>query len=176
MDKSTLRQIIRTRKRQYSSQQLAALSLAVTERLRIHPRVVRAQTILLYFSLPDEVDTHSLVEDLHQMGKTILLPRVVGDGEMEIRLYEGRASVAEGAFHILEPEGSLFSDYRAIELAVVPGMSFDAEGNRLGRGKGYYDRFLAQVPSMYKIGMCFDFQKVDHVPCEPTDIRMDEVL
>ena len=76
----------------------------------------------------------------------------------------------------MEPDGPLFSDYDAIDVAIIPGMSFDAEGNRLGRGKGYYDRFLAQASSVYKLGICFDFQKVEHVPHTPTDIVMDEVL
>ena len=55
-------------------------------------------------------------------------------------------------------------------------MSFDPQGNRLGRGKGYYDRFLAQVPQAYKIGVCFDFQKVELVPTDENDIQMNEVI
>lgn len=82
----------------------------------------------------------------------------------------------EGAFHILEPTGTAFTDYDSIEIAVVPGMSFDAEGHRLGRGKGYYDRFLPRIPRAYKIGICFDFQKTPHVPTDAHDVPMDEVL
>ena len=55
-------------------------------------------------------------------------------------------------------------------------MSFDAKGNRLGRGKGYYDRFLEKVPDMYKIGICFDFQKEESIPTEVTDIKMNEII
>ena len=55
-------------------------------------------------------------------------------------------------------------------------MAFDDSGHRLGRGKGYYDRFLVNLPHCYKIGMCFDFQRVEHVPCESTDIAVDEVI
>lgn len=176
MKKSELRQIIRERKRQYSSEQLEVLSLAVIGRLMAHPKVVDAHCILLYYSLPDEVNTHQLAETLREQGKQVLLPKVTGDGTMEIRRYEGRQSMTEGDFHIMEPSGAIFTDYAAIDLAIVPGMSFDAAGNRLGRGKGYYDRFFALAPALYKIGICFDFQKTDHVPCETTDIAMDEVL
>jgi 5-formyltetrahydrofolate cyclo-ligase len=76
----------------------------------------------------------------------------------------------------MEPVGQPFNDYDQVELAVVPGVAFDAEGHRLGRGRGYYDRFLPLLPHAYKLGLCFDFQKVEHVPTDANDIRMDEVL
>lgn len=176
MDKHELRHTIRNLKRQYSSRQLEALSLAICQRLLAHPRVIQANTILLYYSLPDEVNTHETVEQLFRMGKTILLPHVINDGNMEIIMYEGAERLQKGTYAIMEPSGTPYTNYPAIELAIIPGMGFDRHGNRLGRGKGYYDRFLASIPPIYKIGVCFDFQKVDEVPCEPTDIRMDEVL
>lgn len=84
--------------------------------------------------------------------------------------------MTRGAFGIMEPSGELFTDYSRITLAVVPGMAFDSHGHRLGRGKGYYDRFLPLLPQAYKIGVCFPFQLVDDVPIEPTDVVMDEVV
>jgi 5-formyltetrahydrofolate cyclo-ligase len=176
MNKSELRHIIRECKRQYSSQELKSLSLHIIKRIEQHPKMLQANTVLLYYSLPDEVYTHSLIEKLYKERKEILLPKVVGDGEMELRVYEGKGSMHEGAFHIMEPSGLLFTNYKDIDLAIVPGMSFDKDGNRLGRGKGYYDRFLAQAPHLYKIGVCFDFQKVGRVPFDKTDIPMDEII
>lgn len=176
MEKSTLRKNIRNLKKQFTRDQLITMSHPVVDRLLCHPKLVQANTIFLYYSLPDEVYTHDIIDELAQKGKKILLPKVIGDNEMEIRLYQGKKSMCEGDFHIMESEGPVFTDYASIDIAVVPGMSFDTEGNRLGRGKGYYDRFLGKVPCVYKIGICFDFQKVDHVPAEPTDIRMDEVI
>lgn len=176
MDKPQLRQVIRQLKRQYSSRQLETQSLEIIRRLEQHPRLVQARRILLYYSLPDEVNTHDLTERLYQEGKQVFLPKVLGDGKMEIRVYHGRDSLHEGTYHIMEPLGPLYTDHQAIELALVPGMSFDQDGNRLGRGKGYYDRFLAATPSIYKIGVCFDFQKTAHVPCNDTDVAMDEVV
>ncbi len=95
---------------------------------------------------------------------------------MELRLYEGQESLEVGAYGIMEPTGEPFTHYEKIELGIIPGMSFDNEGNRLGRGKGFYDRFLSKVPQLYKIGLCFDFQRVDHVPCEPTGIKVVGVI
>ena len=138
--------------------------------------LAEAQTIMAYYSLPDEVNTHALIDELVAEGKTVLLPKVTGDDTMELRRYTGRADLQEGSYHILEPVGERFTDYAAIDLAVIPGVAFTPDGKRLGRGKGYYDRFLTLIPDVYKIGMCFPWQLVDHVPCDEHDIGMDAVV
>ena len=176
MSKKELRQLIRQRKRQFTQQELGELSLAVVGRLSAHKRTAEAHTVILYCSLSDEVDTHGFIDTLYGEGKTVVLPVVTGEGEMELRVYHGADSLRRGAFDILEPVGERFTDYESIDLAVIPGMAFDDSGHRLGRGKGYYDRFLVNLPHCYKIGMCFDFQRVEHVPCESTDIAVDEVI
>lgn len=176
MEKTELRKLIRTRKRLFDKQDLAEQSLLCIKKLMAHPRLLCSQTILMYYSLPDEVDTHEAVTLLAQQGKTILLPVVTGDSTMILRRYSGPDDLRQGAFGIMEPAGDIFSDYKAIDLAIVPGMAFDAQGHRLGRGRGYYDRFLPLLPHAYKLGLCFDFQKVEHVPNDANDIRMDEVL
>jgi 5-formyltetrahydrofolate cyclo-ligase len=81
-----------------------------------------------------------------------------------------------GIYGIAEPTGEIFTDYAAIDFIVVPGVAFDAKGNRLGRGKGYYDRLLPRIPSAYKAGICFPFQLVEEVPAESFDIRMDIII
>ena len=179
MHKDDLRQQIQQIKRQFTPQQLEELSLPVISRLR--PLLAEAQTIMAYYSLPDEVNTHDLIDDLVAEGKTVLLPRVTGDETMELRRYTGRADLKEGLFHILEPVGEPFTDFAAIDLILVPGLAFDAAGHRLGRGRGYYDRFLRTIHSRdgsycVKIGVCFDFQKVDEVPVDAHDIPVDRLV
>ncbi len=176
MDKSTLRKEIRNRKRQFTSQQLNELSFAAIQRLLVHPRLKVAKTIMLYYSLPDEVCTHTLVDSLLLSKKNVLLPRVTGEGTMELRRYTGPSDLAIGAYDIMEPTGEPFTDYATIDLAIVPGMAFSPLGDRMGRGKGYYDRFLPFIPQAYKIGICFPFQMVDSLPTDEHDIRMDEVI
>lgn len=176
MGKSELRKIIRNRKRQYSSSQLEELSLSVLSRLNNIEQLEAAQTVLMYYSLPDEVNTHQYIDHLIRQGKRVLLPEVIDSEHMVIREYTGKQDLKEGTFHIMEPIGAIFPEekYKEIEVGIIPGMSFDAKGNRLGRGKGYYDRFLEKVPDMYKIGICFDFQKEESIPTEVTDIKMNE--
>ena len=171
------------------------MSLPVIERLLAHPRVKAAKTILMYHSLPDEVYTHEALDQLLSEGKTVYLPVVIADGLMDIQAYHGRDDLQQGAFHIMEPstshplpityhllpknrlspQGEPEGAFPPIDVAVIPGMAFDPKGNRLGRGKGYYDRFLSSLP-VYTIGLCFPFQKVAHIPTTPLDIPVDEVI
>lgn len=176
MDKKELRKQIRNRKRQFTNNELEELSLPVINRLLSMPEIADSQTILMYYSLPDEVYTHDAVEVLARQGKTVLLPKVIDGENMEIRVYRNKEDLAEGSYGIMEPKGQLFTDYGKITTAVIPGMSFDSNNNRLGRGKGYYDRFLKKIPLAYKIGVCFDFQKEKDIPHEENDVKMDTVI
>ena len=178
MDKKELRQFIRNKKRQYSSSQLEELSLSVLSRLNGNEHLQRAETLLMYYSLPDEVNTHAYIDQLLTEGKKILLPEVIDGENMVIREYTGKHDLKEGAFNIMEPIGSLFPEerYQELDLAIIPGMAFDGNHNRLGRGKGYYDRFLQKIPQVYKIGICFPFQLVEEIPTEETDIKMDAMI
>lgn len=177
MLKGELRQQIREMKRQLTRQQREELSLSIVTRIR--ERVKDATTIMAYNPLPDEVDIRQLLDELVAGGKTVLLPRVTGDETMELRVYTGLEGLSEGAFHILEPVGELFTDYASVDIILVPGLAFDALGHRLGRGRGYYDRFLIAsgiAESAKTIGVCFDFQKVAEVPVDEYDIPVDEVI
>jgi len=173
MRKAELRQYISQQKRQFTPQQLAQLSLPVIARLR--PLLAEAQTILAYYALPDEVDTHALLDALVAEGKTVLLPKVLDETTMELRCYQGPQDLHEGAYHIMEPTGAPFTDEARIDIALIPGLAFDPQGHRLGRGKGYYDRFLATFKGQ-TIGVCFDFQKVAEVPVAAHDIAVDCVV
>lgn len=175
MEKSELRKEIRRRKAACSAAQRAALSNDVIARLLQTSQWLQARTVLLYHSLPDEVCTHELLRHASSEGKHVLLPVVVGD-DLELREYIDEGSMAEGAFHIQEPTGQLFTDYASIDLAVIPGVAFTANGMRLGRGRGFYDRLLPRLRHTLKIGICWPFQLLDDIPAEPHDVRMDEVI
>ena len=173
--KRILRQSIRMIKASYSREELEALSLSLLQQLEQHPRFVQARTVLLYHSLPDEVDTHAFI-DRWCGRKEIVLPTVVGD-DLELYRYTGSDCLSLGSYGILEPSGELFTDFERIALAVIPGMAFDLQGNRLGRGKGYYDRLLPRLSRAYKLGLCFPLQLLtEEIPHEPHDCRVDEVM
>ena len=174
--KKELRQMIRKRKALYSDEKLVELSKPIVKAVLADPRFTNAHTVLLYHSLPDEVYTPELITTALKMGKRVLLPVVISKTEMEIREYLPTTTLERSEdFHILEPEGKAFTDFASIDCAIIPGMAFDAKGNRLGRGRGYYDRFLSQAQKVYKIGICFPFQLLDYIPCEATDVEMNRV-
>lgn len=173
MRKTDIRQIIRQRKAACSKEERAALSAELCRMLENEPHVAQARTILLYYPLPDEADLRPLIVKLAD--RRILLPVVVGD-DLELRLYEDEDKLSEGAFHILEPQGKAFTNYEEIEAALIPGVAFTREGDRLGRGKGFYDRLLSRLTKTYKIGVCWPFQIVEAIPHEEHDIRMDKVI
>lgn len=177
MQKSDIRKLVAWRKRQHREEELQEMSLAVTQALRENPFVRGARTILLYYSMRGEVDTHGLVEELRREGKTVLLPRVVDGERMELVPYTGVAGLRPaGSFHILEPQGEPFTDCSLIDVAVIPGIAFTPGGKRMGRGRGYYDRLLVRATAMHKIGLCFPFQLFDDLPTSASDIDMDEVV
>ena len=175
LTKKELRAEIRRRKARYSREALDAFSAAIAERLLQHPRLTGTEgAVLLYHALPDEVDLNRL---LTPQGTELLLPKVTGPESMELRRYLSPEHLQTGAYGIQEPTGPLFADYDRITTAIIPGMAFDREGHRLGRGKGYYDRLLPQLKRAYKIGVCVPFQYfTSPIPTTETDVAMDEVI
>lgn len=172
--KRLIRKQIAAEKALHSQEELGAWSAALFRKLEQHPRFQSAHTILAYYSLPDEVQTHDFVEKWHKE-KRILLPVVRGN-ELELRIYTSKDCLAMGeAYRIEEPQGAPFTAYSDIDLALIPGVAFDAQGNRLGRGRGYYDRLLPLLHS-YNIGICFAFQLLPSIPTEPFDRPMNEVI
>lgn len=170
--KCELRKRIRQLKKEHTFEMLSQQSEEIMFKLENHPDFIAAKVVMLYSSLPDEVQTQDFIQKWH-IQKRIVLPTVVGDDIIPVEVGE-ETVFAEGDFHIMEPQNNPYTGF--FDLIVVPGMAFDAAGHRLGRGRGYYDRFLCCHPNVKKIGLCFDFQKVDKVPVEDTDISMDEVL
>lgn len=171
--KKQLRKVIAEKKSRYSNTELTGFSVSALDKLEQMPVFILAETVLLYHSLKDEVYTHEFVEKWKDK-KNLLLPVVTGN-ELELRRYSGKQDLETGSYGIEEPTGELFTDYQEIDLAIIPGVSFDADGNRLGRGKGYYDRLLPKL-NAYNIGLCFSFQVCENIPAESFDIKMDAVL
>ena len=173
-EKKALRIEIRQLKRACPLEERRRKSLSVWEKVERDEVFQQAETVLAYWSMDDEVYTHDFVNKWAG-SKTLLLPCVKGD-ELELRYFDGEERLQPGeGYAIPEPVGELFTDWGKIDLILVPGVAFDKFGNRLGRGKGYYDKVLKQTGA-YKLGVCFDFQLVERVPVEPHDVKMDRVV
>ncbi len=144
--------------------------------LRASAAFSSADVVLFYAALPDEVPTDFIGAEWGS-SKQLLLPTVVGE-ELVIKPFCLGQTMCRGALGIAEPIGVPFEPLSAIQLVLVPGLAFDDRGYRLGRGRGYYDRFLAHpaLSNVLKIGIAFDFQRVDVVPTEAHDIPLDGVI
>lgn len=172
MTKYDIRQRIKSMKTMLDDIEKAAAAEAVFERLENSAAFQLAERVLMYHSLPDELDTRKFLNKWKDR-KKFFLPRVNG-ADLELLPYdESRLEI--GSFHIEEPTGNDIYPVDEIEVIVVPGVAFDRRGRRLGRGKGFYDRLLQTAKAM-KIGVGYEFQLVDEVPAEEHDVAMDMVI
>lgn len=158
-----------------TSDQRIAESRRILCNLELNEKFLSAKVIMLYFSLPDEVCTHSFIQKWSR-SKTILLPDVKNN-EICLKKFTSLDDMEESEFHIIVPQESSYINPGAIDLIIVPGMAFTRDGKRLGRGRGYYDRFLSRIDTrnIYRIGTAFPCQLMDNLPVESHDVLMDEV-
>ena len=169
--KAELRKLVKTRIKNMTEEEKKKESEDVMMKLENTQQFKSAKTILLFHSLPDEVCTHELIEK-YASKKKILLPVIDGE-KWYIREYKG--DLKTGEYNIQEPTGGNYYDYGSIDLVVVPGVCFDKDKGRVGRGKGYYDRILKEIKA-FKIGICFDCQLLSKVPADEWDVKMDQVM
>ncbi|MDD3663009.1 MAG: 5-formyltetrahydrofolate cyclo-ligase [Candidatus Pacebacteria bacterium] len=173
-EKIELRKLIKELKKAYSFEQKKEMSKPIWKEIEKKDWFKNSNIVLAYWSMKDELYTHDFVIKWYKE-KTILLPCVEGD-ILKLRQFEGIESMKEGeAFSIMEPTGKKFEDIGLIDLMIIPAVAFDKNNNRLGRGKGFYDRLLENNNSL-KVGVCFPFQFLEKIPAEEFDVKMDYVI
>lgn len=178
--KRELRREMRERRQRFAARD-AASSLIGTRLLQL-PELTRASTVMTYVSVGTEVATRDLLSRLASLGKTLFIPYC---RDMHLQLFRLRSveELVPGTLGIPEPPPELQADPERqgrpeeIDLVLIPGLAFDRYGNRLGQGKGYYDRFLRLLrPTALKLGLAFDCQIVEDLPRTPRDVPVDAVL
>lgn len=171
-EKENIRSKVKARKSMLSAEERLNEAEAVFDLLEKTAAFMLSDNILMYHSLPDELPTHRFIDKWHSR-KKFFLPRVNGVN-LDILPYE-KSRLHLGAFNIEEPEGDDPADISDVELIVVPGVAYDRRGNRVGRGKGYYDRLLHDSDAV-KIGVAFACQLFDEIDAEPFDVPVDYVI
>jgi 5-formyltetrahydrofolate cyclo-ligase len=170
--KAELRKEITDLKKQISPEQKQQEARAIFGKVETLPEFKSAENILLYWSTSDELPTHEIIEKWSNR-KQIILPTVVGD-KLILKPYMPGENMKKGALGIWEPDTA--DNFNGdIDLIIIPGIAFDSDKNRLGRGKAFYDRFLANK-RLVKIGVGFDLQLLPRIPSEKSDIKMDKVI
>ncbi|MCM1152887.1 MAG: 5-formyltetrahydrofolate cyclo-ligase [Muribaculum sp.] len=172
MEKKEIRRKIKNMRTMLNELEKARAAQQVFDRLEKTAAFLLADHILMYHSLPDELSTHRFLEKWAGK-KHFYLPRVNGVN-LDILPYD-QSRLELGSFHIEEPCGDELTDPDTLELIIVPAVAYDRKGNRLGRGKGFYDRLL-HTSKAAKIGVGYEFQLLEDLPVEPHDVPMDMVI
>lgn len=137
--------------------------------------VREAGSVFVYVATAGEVQTRGLIAGLLGQGKVVGVPRIVGRGRMEARRIRSLEELVPGAYGIdTAPEGAELVEEP--EVGLVPGLGFTESGVRLGRGAGFYDRYLGEHPEMVRVGLAFECQVVEELPVGEGDQRMDWVV
>lgn len=176
--KKELRKRLRAVMASIDPQELRLRSAAACRLLIEQPEYQNAEVVMVFFSLPNEVDTMQVVLRAWQDCKRVLAPKVSWEERrlLPVEIYS-IADVSEGYTGIREPMGGVPVPVREIDLVILPGLGFDPFGNRLGRGRGFYDHFLAHRD--YRAVSCalaLEEQFVDSVPVGPHDMPIDMLV
>jgi len=181
LEKSRIRKEIRERLSKLGEFERRNKSRILKEKLFRKSEFRDSRVVMFYLSMKDEVETRPMIEEALNMGKRICLP-IVESGKEDMIVSEIRGlskDIVRSDSGIDEPKETCprITDTGQIDCVVVPGLAFDDKLNRLGRGKGYYDRFLKKIPaSTPKIALAFQCQKVSELPATRDDIPVTVLI
>jgi 5-formyltetrahydrofolate cyclo-ligase len=173
---------VRERVRNLSEDEKKEASRQITEAVKILESFRKAGSVMCYASLKTEVDTFPLMRLVLEKNKRLWLPWSEPSAHviLPVEVTDLEKDLSKGVYGILspaEPEEKVTCRDFAPDVVFVPGTAFDKEGNRLGRGLGYFDRFLSRLkPGVQKIGLAFECQMEETVPVEEFDVKLDRVI
>ncbi len=174
IDKKLIRKEVFKRRKAASAEDLNSWSHAIAQKVCKTDLYQNAQTIYTYVAYNREVETRIIIEQAWADGKKVAVPRVEGD-VMNFYLIQSYDELEPGCMGIPEPATSIpANDEHA--LMIMPGVAFDRKKNRVGYGGGYYDKYLEAHPGLGKLAVAFEFQFMDEVPVEPTDICPEMII
>src|SRR4030042_75825 len=140
---------------------------------------INSNSILIYYPFRSEVDTTIVIKKALKDGKNIILPCVSGRRLELFYVDDPKKQLKKGVYDIMDPNAVLCRKARIsdIDLAIVPGVGFDKNLDRLGYGGGFYDKLLLCIPKgVKKIAFCFDIQVIDRIPVSKDDIKVDLLI
>jgi 5-formyltetrahydrofolate cyclo-ligase len=179
-DKGSLRIYYLKLLREQNKEECLRKSRLIAEQFWKLPAIQKARSILFYASMPGEVDTLAMIEKAIFSGKRVALPIVEQNQRKLIpTLISSMEDVLKGTYGIAEPhfDPDKVLAFKDLDVVIVPGLAFDRHYHRLGRGKGYYDRFLSTLPkTVSTVGLAFDFQLTESLPTETHDMRLQQII
>ena len=179
--KEVIRKEALARRRGLSEAYRRQASEAIMNRLCEETVWQKAGTVFLYYGYKDEVQTEGLISHALSEGKRVYLPRVISDDEMVFIRIHSLYGMESGAFGIKEPpyragDKESVSEADRPDMIIVPCVAVSRGGNRIGHGRGYYDRYLSLMGDVPLVCLAFDCQLADEFEAESTDIRMKTII
>lgn len=172
-EQAALRSVVEQRRRMLSPEEVASESAHIIEQIEQMSAFRDAKVVMMYYPVHNEVDLRPLLTK-YAGQKTFVLP-VTHRHSMEVRPYDGEDMMKKGRLGVPEPQTLTYNG--PIDLMLIPGVVFDMHCHRIGRGGGYYDKFLSKHPYAKKIGVCYSFQMKKHsIPHTWRDHKMDRVV
>ena len=176
--KKALRNEMRSKRASMSKKERDIASHKIVSNLIDNPIYKAANTIMAYASMPEEIQLNELFDNAFANDKLLAIPLIIGRGTMRPVFLPTIEDLVVGDFGILtvRQDKRKFVEFDDIDCIIVPGAAFDRQGNRLGLGGGYYDRFLQRVPNAKRVALSFNCQLVDSVPSELHDAKVDVII
>jgi 5-formyltetrahydrofolate cyclo-ligase len=186
-EKQTLRKRVAEQRRGFDQAWVTATSATIQQRAMALREFVQAATVACYIAMRGEVQTEEIVRQCRLRRKRVCLPAFRTEtGRYELAVWAAGMPLSDGAGHTREPERKDWVSAGAVELAFVPGMAFDAQGRRLGRGGGHYDAILSAMRQaadgrsgqgrFAAVGLAFESQMMECVPAGERDASVDWVV
>ncbi|MCH8079539.1 MAG: 5-formyltetrahydrofolate cyclo-ligase [Proteobacteria bacterium] len=148
---------------------------SITEQILRLDEIRDARTIFIYISYASEVHTHALIKALLAAGKTLAVPKIVKSDYMQAETFSSWEDLVPGELGILTPTDSTPCN-GPFDVAITPGLGFTLSGQRMGFGRGYYDKWFAQNKVRHKIALAFEVQLINEMPVEDTDVPMEKIV
>ena len=177
--KDRLRKDILKKRKSLSKSEVIEKSAKIKKRIFEMDKFRDSQTVLFYVSYDNEVYTHDMIKESLLIGKKVVVPKSdIKNNTLLLSELTGWDDLECGAYNILEPKQDCIKEVsvKSIDLIIVPGVVFDAPGNRIGHGKGYYDRLLKTSCNIPSIGLAFEFQIIENIEAEEHDEKIDVVI
>lgn len=177
LTKKQIRNKILLKLRTQKEEQRSRKSRIIQKKLFSSRMFRKAKTVMFYISFDGEVKTEDMIREAKILGKKVVAPVCKRNKTMKACLVDGESGLRKGPYGILEPASNKRVNLKNLDLVVVPGLAFDHKGARLGRGEGYYDRFLKKLhPKTASCGLAFDFQILPSIPTTKMDVGLNRVI
>lgn len=179
MTKQQIRTAARATLAAIPAEERARAEAAIAARVWTVPEITGARTLLLYAALPGEVSTDAIADEARRRGILLVYPRCLDDRRLALHIVDRHDALVAGRYGIREPdaESCPIHAVSGVDAALIPGLAWDRDRQRLGRGAGYYDRLLADPEWRgFRCGLFFAVQESASIPADPWDLPMDAIV